>query len=370
MNRVYWIKGRSTNCYKGITSKIEALLNLSEMADVVVPDRSLAIKANLSELGYGHLLPPIAVTSLFEQAGARGAKPLVTDSGSLFKGSRFQGVDWMNSAIVQGYAIGEALGNQMMLVGGFTNEEGRFCPSEGEHLGGVELGSLFMDVTNLIVLSHVTAHPLVGMAGAVYNLGIGMLTRTGKSRVHSCLEIQFDESVCDGSKECLSRCPTGAISDAGPKIHFDPRICNSCLGCFMVCPRGAMSIKPEGVAVYQESIGEAAQVALSNLRGKAFYINFLSSVTPQSDDYPFSDIPFIPDMGILASSDPVALDWVTYQMVLRSPGVPGSIAQDLNCLEKGDDKFLAITGLTPVHMLEYAESLKVGGKECEFLISE
>ena len=370
MTRVYWIKGRSTNLYKSITSKIDVILSMPEMAEVVAPDRSLAIKVNVSELGYGHSLPPVAVTTFFEQTRAMGAKSVVTDSGSLFKGARFSGHDWMSTAIVQGFGIGDAMGNQMMLAGGYTNEEGRFWPSDGEHLGGVELGSLFTDSTNLIVLSHVTAHPLAGLAGAVYNFGTGLLTRTGKSRVHSCLELEFDESKCDGSKACLAYCPTGAVSDAGAKVSFNPRICNGCLGCFMSCPRGAMSVKPEGAVIFQESVVEAAVVAAGKLRGKAFYVNFLSSVTPQSDDYPFSDIPFVPDLGILVSTDPVALDWATYQMIVRSPGVPGSMAQDLNVMEKGADKILAITGRTPAHMLEYAESMKLGDRECEFLISE
>lgn len=370
MSRVYWIKGRSANFQKGITSKVSAILGLEEMAEVVVPNRSLAIKVNVSELGYAHSLPPIAAVSFFEQSRERGATALVTDSGSLFKGPRFDGHDWTNTAIVQGYGIGEALDNQMMLAGGYTNEEGRFVPSDGEHLGGVELGSLVLDVSNLVVLSHVTAHPLAGVAGAVYNLGMGMLTRTGKSRVHSCLEVQFDENRCDGSKACLSYCPTGAVSDAGLKVSFDSRICNGCLGCFMSCPRGAMSVKPEGIVKFQESVVEAAKVVASHLKGSAFYVNFLTSVTPQCDDYPYSDIPFVPDLGILASADPVALDWVTYQMIVRSPGIPGSMAEDLNVLEKGADKILAITGHSPAHMLEYGESMGLGEKECEFLISE
>jgi uncharacterized Fe-S center protein len=368
MSRVYWIKGRSENLYKSITSKVNAILSLDEMADVVVPDRSLAIKVNVSELGYGHCLPPIAVTAFFEQCRAKGAIALVTDSGSLFKGPRFNGHDWTNTAIVQGFGIGEAMDNQMMLAGGYTNEEGRFCPSDGDHLGGVELGSLVTDVTNLVVVSHVTAHPLVGMAGAVYNLGMGMLTRTGKSRVHSCLELEFDENKCDGSKACLSYCPTGALSDAGSKVSFDSRVCNGCLGCFMSCPKGAMSLRPDGTVIFQESVVEAALVTSKNLRGKAFYVNFLTSVTPQSDDYPFSDIPFVPDLGILVSVDPVALDWVTHLMILRSPGVPGSIAEDLNVLEKGADKIRAITGHSPAHMLEYAENLGLGHRESEFLV--
>jgi len=369
MNRVYWIKGRSQNVYRNITSKVEALLSLDEMAETVEPDRTLAIKVNIGELGHGHNIPPIIITSFFEQARAKGTKAVVTDSGSLFKGPRFDGHGWSNTAIVQGFGIGDAFDNQLMLTGGFTNEEGRFTACDGEHLGGVEISSMILDVSNLVVLSHVTAHPLLGIAGAIYNLGLGTLTRSGKARVHSCLELEFDESRCDGSKACLPYCPTGAIADSGEKISFDARICNGCLGCFMSCPNGAMGIKPEGIPVFQESAVEAAKVVRDNLRGKAFFVNFLSSVTPQSDDYPFSDVPFIPDLGILASADPVALDLVTYQMIVRSPGVPGSIADELNILEKGTDKVAAITGLTPEPMLEYAENIKLGSRECEFLIS-
>ncbi|SPF50526.1 putative Uncharacterized Fe-S center protein [Syntrophobacter sp. SbD1] len=369
MSRVYWIKGRSTNIQKSITSKVATILSFEELAKVVVPNQSLALKVNVSELGYGHSLPPIAVNTFFEQAREMGASALVTDTGSLCKGPRFDGHGWQDTAIMQGFGIGDALDNQMMLTGGFTNEEGRFCPSDGEHLGGVELGSLILDVSNLVVFSHVTAHPLIGMVGAVYNLGMGLLTRAGKSRVHSCLEVQFDENKCTGSKVCLAYCPTGAVCDAGAKVSFDKRICNGCLGCFMSCPSGAMSIKPEGIVEFQESVVEAAAVVAKNLRGNAFYVNFLTSVTPQSDEYPFSDIPFIPDLGILASEDPVALDWVSYQMTVRSPGIPGSIAEDLKVLDKGSDKILAITGNSPAHLLEYAESMMLGKRDCEFLIS-
>jgi uncharacterized Fe-S center protein len=367
MSRVYWIKGRSTDFRKSITSKISTILNLDELVEVVVPNQSLAIKINVSELGYGHSLPSIVVTNLFEQARERGASAVVTDGGSLFKGPRFDGYSWSDTAIVQGFGIGDALDNQMLLVGGYTNEEGRFCPTDGERLGGVEIGTLLLDISNLIVLSHVTAQPLTGVSGALYNLGTGLLTRTGKARIHSCLKVQFDQNRCEGSKICLSYCPTGALSEAGSKVSFDPRICNGCLGCFMSCPAGALSIMPQGVEEYQESVVEAAKTVAEKLRGKAFYLNFLNSVTPQSDDYPFSDIPFIPDMGILASADPVALDWVTHQIIVGSHGIPGSIAEDLNVLDKGADKIAAITGYSPVHMLEYAEKLGLGSRDCELL---
>ena len=115
---------------------------------------------------------------------------------------------------------------------------------------------------------------------------------------------------------------------------------------------------------------EAAHTTMENLRGGAFFINFLTSVTPQTDEYPYSDIPFIPDLGILASEDPVALDWATYQFIVRSPGIPGSIAEDLNVLDKGQDKIKAIAGVTPEPMLEYAEKMNLGTREGELFISD
>jgi len=196
---------------------------------------------------------------------------------------------------------------------------------------------------------------------------VGLLTSSGKLRVHSCLDIAFDRGKCDNCGICLPFCPTGAITGGSPTISFDPEICNRCLGCFLSCPNQAMSIEAAGIPVFQESVVEAACTAKENLRGSAFFINFLSSVTPQNDDYPFSDIPFIPDLGILASTDPVAVDWVTYQMITGSPGVPGSVVEQLGALGKGDDKIRAITGIDPEGWLEYAEQMNLGSRDCEFL---
>jgi len=370
MANVYWMKGRSANIYGSLVSKIDALLSLDEMAALVVPDESFALKINLSEVGYSHCLPPVYVTTLFQGLQELGARPVVTDSCSVYRGSRFKGSDWHNTALLFGYPIGDGLNNQMMITGGYTNEEGKFFPADGRHLGGVELGTLLTDTGNVVVMSHVTAHPLLGISGAVYNFGPGMLTGTGKLRVHSGLEIVFDASKCDNCQVCLPFCPTGAITEGHPTIVYERNLCNNCLGCFMACPNGVMSIAPEGIPIYQESVVEAALTARQNLRGSAFFINFLGSVTPQTDDYPFSDIPFIPDMGILASEDPVALDWATYQMIISAPGIPGSIAEQLGVLGKGQDKIKAITGIDPEGWVAYAEEMNLGNRACEFLSNE
>ena len=117
-------------------------------------------------------------------------------------------------------------------------------------------------------------------------------------------------------------------------------------------------------------MAEAAAAVRGKLRGQAFFVNFLQSVTPQPDEYPYSDIPFIPDLGIIASDDPVAADWATAQMIKQSPGVPGSIAQNREVLDKGADKLTAITGVSPDEMLSYAEQISLGSRQFQFLSGE
>jgi uncharacterized Fe-S center protein len=367
MATVYWIKGRCENIRKNLIAKIDTLVTVAELSELMVPETSLAIKFNLSEVGYGHYLPPVIFTTLFEKARAQGVKPIITDGCGIFKGSRFDGYTWADSALLLGYSSGESFHNQLMQTGGYTNEEGNFWPVAGNHLAGIDIGSLLTDINNLLVVSHVTAHPLLGLSGAMANLGLGFLTATGRLRLHGFLEIAYGADQCDHCGECLSFCPTGAMSGEPGSVGYDPRTCNRCMGCFMACPHGAVRVEAESLPDYQEGIVEAAHTVLKKLRGKAFFINFLQSVTPQPDEYPYSDIPFVPDLGIIASDDPVAADWATYQMIVQSPGIPGSIAQNLDVLGKGQDKFKAITGQTPDRMLAYAEEMSLGSRKMRLL---
>ncbi len=369
MSKVYWIKSRSFNVHQSAVSRINTILGLPELAASIEPDKSVAIKFNLSETGYSHYVPPIFLATLFQRLRDHGVRAMVTDSCSTFKGARYTGYELLNAALIQGFSVGETFESQLMLAAGYSNEEGSFYAAEGEHLGGVEIGSLMTDTNKCIVVSHVTAHPVLGMAGALYNLGMGFLTGTGKLRVHECLDVVYDEKKCDRCAVCVPFCPTGALSGQNGEVAFDSRICNSCLGCLYTCPCGAISIDEGGVQEFQESVVEAAHTAREHMREAPFFINILSSVTPQTDEYPYSDVPFIPDLGILASDDPAALDWATYQMIVRSPGLPGSVAQDLKVMEQGQDKLKAITGHSPEHMIEYAEKMELGSRQFEMLVS-
>ena len=74
MATVYWIKGRSQNVRRNLVSKLDVLMQLKEVSRLMVPETSLAIKFNLPEIGYGHYLPPLIITSIFEKARAQGVR--------------------------------------------------------------------------------------------------------------------------------------------------------------------------------------------------------------------------------------------------------------------------------------------------------
>src|SRR4030042_55671 len=63
MANVYWIKGRTEDIRRNLNSQLDFLLRLAPVQKLVVPNRSLAIKFNLSEGGYSHYLPPIIFTT-------------------------------------------------------------------------------------------------------------------------------------------------------------------------------------------------------------------------------------------------------------------------------------------------------------------
>ena len=267
MANVYWFKGRSDNIRKNLISKLDTLIGLEEMTALMTPDSSLAIKFNLSEIGYGHYLPPIIFTTFFEKARNRNVRPMLTDGCSLFRGSRFNGYNWSGSTNLLGFSAGESFQNQLLQSGGYTNEEGNFWPCEGENLAGIDIGSLLTDTNNLLVISHITAHPQLGLSGAIANMSLGFLTATGRQRIHSFLKVDWDAEKCDHCGECLPFCPTGAIAGEPGKVTFDARICNQCLGCHMACPNGAILVDPETVPAYQECVVEAAHTVTKKLRG-------------------------------------------------------------------------------------------------------
>lgn len=98
-----------------------------------------------------------------------------------------------------------------------------------------------------------------------------------------------------------------------------------------------------------------------------FHINFIMNVSPNCDCWGANDMPIVPDIGILASSDPIAIDMASVDLVNDAPSISSSILSDKN-LNKNKDKFKCIHGnIDWKSGLIYGEKIGLGNTKYELI---
>ena len=130
--------------------------------------------------------------------------------------------------------------------------------------------------------------------------------------------------------------------------------------CISICLQKAIKITWDmSLEEFQYRLTENAYGVVKQKEGKVFFLNFLLEVTPECDCYPRSDSPIVPDIGILASDDIVAIDQASVDLVNLAPGVPNTLLGEK--IEKGVDKFRTIyPNIDYTVQIKYAEELGAG----------
>jgi uncharacterized Fe-S center protein len=192
---------------------------------------------------------------------------------------------------------------------------------------------------------------------------MGLGCRGAKQQMHADFTPEVTADKCTACRRCVDRCPVTAIAIVERVAVVDLETCYGCGECVAACPYGAIATQwkttPDAL---QEKIVEHAAGALSGKEGKVVYLSFVTAVSPDCDCWDFSDAPIVGDIGILASTDPVAIDQAAYDLVTAAAGLPGSRGEGM--LE-GDDKFTAITGVDGSKLMVYAESMGLGSRRYE-----
>lgn len=212
-----------------------------------------------------------------------------------------------------------------------------------------------MAADSMIVASHFKGHSMTGFGGSIKNLGMGCAPPLGKADQRFASKPTVAEEKCKGCGRCVCVCPKSAAVLEGEKARIDPE---KCVGCG-TCPEGAMDLDWDKMPGFIERIVEYAFGAVSGKDGRVGFINFVIDVTPECDCLPWSDAPIVPDVGILASKDPVAIDAASCDLVNAQQDLTSSALQPH--LEKGEDKF---RGLWPKvdggHQVSYEEAIGLG----------
>ncbi|QAT16375.1 hypothetical protein BU251_00805 [Candidatus Velamenicoccus archaeovorus] len=298
------------------------------------------IKLTIGDSACVHHMPPELVRLVVEVIRAQGARPFLFDTSVIYHGSRQNAVDHMGLAYKKGFHQA-AVGAPFIVADGLLGHDGREYEINAAHIKKIRVPSFVGILENLVVLSHATGHVFSGYAGAIKNVAMGMSCRPTKQVQHSSLKPSIAEEKCTACGACIRSCPVNAIV-FGPKRHRSPGLghppfaalagsrdgkrteraiidtkkCIGCGECLCACRFEAVLVNwDEEMDVFCSRMVEAAAGILSRFKKKVF-ITFAFGITQDCDCISTKDDKLIsPDIGILASQDPLALDQATTDLM-------------------------------------------------------
>jgi uncharacterized Fe-S center protein len=343
-----------------LLDKTRKLFERSGFAQSIQEGDKVAVKLHFGEAGNTAFLPPMFARVVVDQIKKAGAKPFLIDTNTLYKGSRGNAVDHLETAFTNGFSYA-TVGAPVIIGDGLIGMDYVREQIDKKHFKDVKIAAGLHHADAVVNLTHFTGHELFGFGGAVKGLGMGGASPSGKQEMHSDVLPEVLEAKCTSCGRCFQWCPVDAINwEAGDKAEIVEAKCIGCGECTVACTYGAIEVNwKTDTNITQEKTAEYAYGALKNKRDKALFFNFLINISPDCDCFDFNDPPFVTDIGIMASTDPVALDQASNDMVIKAQALSGSKLEDL----KTDDKFRSIHGIDWRPILAYGESIGLGQRE-------
>ena len=193
----------------------------------------------------------------------------------------------------------------------------------GEYCKTALIGHAIMDADIFISLSHFKGHESTGFGGAIKNIGMGCGSRAGKMQQHASGKPAINEEVCRGCHRCAKECGSDAITYVNKKAVIDYDKCKGCGRCIGACSFDAV-YNPNSSAneLLDRKMAEYAQAVC---HGRPhFHIALVQDISPNCDCHGENDAPILPDIGMFASFDPVALDQACADACLKATPIANS----------------------------------------------
>ena len=359
-SKVYFTNLRTT-MQTNLPMKLEKLVKAAGMlSDMDLEGKFVAIKLHFGEPGnLSYLRPNFSrvIVRLLREAGAR---PFLTDCNTLYVGRRKNALDHLEAAYENGYNP-FATDCHVIIADGLKGTDEVYVPVNGEYVKEAKIGRAVMDADVLISMNHFKGHIGAGFGGALKNIGMGCGSRAGKMEMHSAGKPKVKEERCIGCGICVKNCAHDAVSVSDKKASIDQARCVGCGRCLGECPKDAI-VAPgdETKVILNRKIAEYTKAVLQDR--PHFHISFVIDVTPRCDCHPTSDAAIVPNVGIFASFDPVALDMACADAVNAQPVLPGSLLS-----EKPDHHHDHFTNMHPetnwMSAIDHAVKLGLGNKE-------
>ncbi len=303
---------------ESLPAKLQRILAKFDLSRLCRKDR-VPIKMHLGgDLGYT-TIHPLLVRILVQAIKDVGGKPFVVDGC-------FEPVA---QAAARGYTQ-ETLGCPIVSAGGPYDSHWVSRKIDFPGLEDIQVFGVIWDAPCLINLSHVKGHGNCAYAGACKNIAMGCVAPLTRAKIHELSgRIVWHKERCTACGLCVKACDTGAISmNARTKaIEIFWHDCRFCAHCVNACPHEALTIRDEdGARNFQEGMAVTTKTILDSYEpSRVLHINILTNISQLCDCWGFSGPSIVPDIGILASHDMVAVEIASLKAIQRKNFIPGTL---------------------------------------------
>ena len=290
-----------------LTAKLQKLIRKAGIRSIDMDGKFVAIKMHFGELGNLAFLRPNYAKAVADVVKENGGLPFLTDCNTLYPGSRKNALEHLTCAELNGFNS-ITTGCHVIIADGLRGTDEVEVPiRNGEYLKTALIGEAVMDADVFISLTHFKGHEAAGFGGTIKNIGMGCGSRAGKMQQHNDGKPHVIEEKCRKCHRCARECGSGAIDYERGVAHINQDICKGCGRCIGACAFDAIE---NDNANANEVLGcKMAEYTQAVCDGRpCFHISLIQDVSPNCDCHGENDAPILPDVGMLASFDPVALD--------------------------------------------------------------
>lgn len=319
-----------------LPQKLRRLLLAAGIRDIDFDKKFTCIKMHLGEPGNLGYLRPNYAKAVADLVRELGGKPFLSDANTLYVGRRKDALEHLEAAYENGFSP-FSTGCHVIIADGLKGTDEALVPVEGgEYVKEAKIGRAFMDADVFISLTHFKGHEMAGFGGALKNIGMGCGSRAGKMEMHSQGLPEVKPDKCVGCGICGKNCAQNAITYDSGKAEIHDDLCAGCGRCIGVCPMDAIACRwDEALSVMNCKIAEYTKAVVQHR--PCFHISLVCDVSPSCDCDRCNDVPIIPDVGMFASFDPVALDQACVDAVNAQTMNAGSLLEEV-VREQGLDK--------------------------------
>jgi uncharacterized Fe-S center protein len=371
--KVYFSDFRTVAFGDGLPAKLKKLIKQAGIGQIDMDGKFVAIKMHFGELGNISYLRPNYAKAVVDVVKELGGKPFLTDCNTMYPGSRKNALEHLECAWENGFTP-LTVGCPVLIGDGLKGTDDIAVPvAGGEYVNEAKIGRAIMDADVFLSLTHFKGHEMTGFGGTIKNIGMGCGSRAGKKEQHNSGKPHIDQELCRGCKRCQRECANqGLMYDtASKKMAVDQQNCVGCGRCLGACNFDAIMFDDDAAnEMLNYCMAEYAKAVVDGRPG--FHISLIVDVSPNCDCHGENDAPILPNLGMFASFDPLALDQACVDACLKAAPLPGSQLSD-NLAKPGFvDRHDHFVNSAPESewrsCLEHGEKIGLGTRDYELIV--